>query len=299
MYGEGGHCACSAPTRSIARGALRRRRRRRSWRARSARFSSRVVRTRSDTRQAAATHTSVTSSRPRRESVRISSADVSRPEALAVEALTRISPAPAFIASRAVVFTASPTRIVPVVARRAHEVTSGVDGSRRVILAREARNEEGDDFVADELVHEPVPLVDHLRRRPVEASYHVREILSGHVLGERCGTANVREEHRDLDLGAAWVLADGAKTCLAESPVEARRTVSDRAQHNAPRRAKRSEAELAARSGRNPADKATDRLEATHLPGQDRTPRLFVTVGWRVLLGHRSANATWAVSDSR
>ena len=47
MYGDGGHCACSARTRSIACGTPSRARRRRSWRARSARFSSRTVRTRS------------------------------------------------------------------------------------------------------------------------------------------------------------------------------------------------------------------------------------------------------------
>ncbi len=47
MYGDGGHCAWSAPTRSIARGTESDARRRRSWRARSARFSSRRPRTRS------------------------------------------------------------------------------------------------------------------------------------------------------------------------------------------------------------------------------------------------------------
>src|SRR5262245_1275635 len=47
MYGDGGHCACSAPTRSMARGTESLARRSRSWRARSARFSSFWLRTRS------------------------------------------------------------------------------------------------------------------------------------------------------------------------------------------------------------------------------------------------------------
>ena len=123
-------------------------------------------------------------------------------------------------ASRAVVFTASPTAVkshaspsptrptyaTPVWTpapigihgsgrrfRSLAELAGGVDRAVGVVLAREARHEQRDHLVADELVDDPVPLVDDPRRGAVEARDELRELVRRHPLGQSRRPANVRE----------------------------------------------------------------------------------------------------------
>jgi len=65
------------------------------------------------------------------------------------------------------------------------EVSSGPDRRRGVPSACEPRDEERDCRVADELVHDPVVLVDHFRGSPVEAGEQLRVLAGRHLLGER------------------------------------------------------------------------------------------------------------------
>ena len=113
--------------------------------------------------------------------------------------------------------------------------TRGVDRTSRMPLAREAGDEERDHLVSDELVDEPVPAVDHARRRPVEARDELRELLRREPLGETGRAADVGEEERELDLGAARMLLDRSEARAAQAPVQPRRPEADDPERDAAR----------------------------------------------------------------
>jgi hypothetical protein len=74
--------------------------------------------------------------------------------------------------------------IAAVVAGLPHEVAGCADGARRVLLPREAGDEEGDGLVPDELVDDAVPMVDDPRGRPVEAREQLPELPGRALLRE-------------------------------------------------------------------------------------------------------------------
>jgi hypothetical protein len=100
------------------------------------------------------------------------------------------------------------------------QVARGCDRGCRVLGTGKAGNEERDRCVADELVDDAVTLVDHVGGRAVETRKQARELLRRHPLGEAGGTADVGEQHRDLDLGAAGAFVHAAQAPLAETAVQ-------------------------------------------------------------------------------
>jgi hypothetical protein len=76
-----------------------------------------------------------------------------------------------------------------------------------MIVAGEPWDEERNCTVADEFVDDAVAFVDHPRCCPVEAGQQARELLGFHPLGDCGRPTHVREQHRDLDLGTARMLA--------------------------------------------------------------------------------------------
>jgi hypothetical protein len=187
----------------------------------------------------------------------------------------RISPTPAWSVSRAVVFTVSPSAVKSLASPSPRAPTNdrpvctpmptGTHGSDpsfsglleqvpcsgnrgcRVLAPCEARDEERHRGVAHELVDDAVPVVDHLCRRPVEAGQQPRELLRRHPLGHRRRSANVGEEHGDVDLGSAWMLVDGAGAPFAEPSIQRRRAIANRPHQETSGPPERGVAELAAR----------------------------------------------------
>ena len=129
--------------------------------------------------------------------------------------MTRISPAAAVDASRAVVFTTSPSAVksstapagpvVPTYASpvctpapigigpvgdasgrpsRRHELDGRFNRGVRMARTRDPTEEQPDDLVADQLVDEPVVAEDDLRADPVEAVEEAAELRRSHALGD-------------------------------------------------------------------------------------------------------------------
>jgi hypothetical protein len=76
-----------------------------------------------------------------------------------------------------------------------------------VVVVGEAGDEEGDGAVADELVDDAVPLVDHPGRSAVEARDQERVLVGRHALGHGGRAAHIRKEQGELDLRTAGLLA--------------------------------------------------------------------------------------------
>jgi hypothetical protein len=260
--------------------------------------------------------------------VRVSSPAVSSFEALAAVALTRISPAPALEARREVKFAESPTAVkshasLPhppdvcdprvdtrpdldpgigrVVSGLGHESARGGNGLLRVVLASEHRDEERDHLVADELVHDPVLPVDDLGRGAVEAGDEPGELVRGDPLRQGSRSADVREEKRDLDLGASRALLERANARSAETPVEPRRPVPHEPEHRAAGTSERGRAELAAGLGRDPAERPPDRRQPRDFAEEQLAPGFVVRAPLDVhRLGHEASTAgSRAGTDSR
>jgi tetratricopeptide (TPR) repeat protein len=164
--------------------------------------------------------------------------------------------------------------LVAVVPRLTHELLSRPDGTACMVVAGEAWNEQGHDLVSYELIDEPVPALDRASRRTVEARDEPRELLRGHPLGESRGTAHIGEEQRELDLCAARFAVDLLEAAPAEALVERRRPEAERSQNQASRCLHRRETELAARSGRDPADELPPPCEPFHVAREDPAPDL-------------------------
>src|SRR5918996_6383621 len=119
-----------------------------------------------------------------------------------------------------------------------------------MVASGEARDEERHYAVAEELVDDAIPFVDYPGRRPVEARHQARELLRQHALGDRCRPADVRKQHRDLDLGAPRVLVNRADAKPTEPSVQWRRAAADSPHQDAAGPTERRIAELAARRRR-------------------------------------------------
>jgi hypothetical protein len=78
-------------------------------------------------------------------------------------------------------------------------------------LSREAGNEQGYHLVADELVDDPVPLVDHACGGAVEARDELGEVVRRHPLCERRRASHVGEQKRELDLRSPGFLSTARK----------------------------------------------------------------------------------------
>ena len=71
------------------------------------------------------------------------------------------------------------------------------------------------------------PRVDDPRRRAVKARHQARELLREHALGNCRRAANVRKQHRDLDLSSPGVLVNRAYAPLTDPSVQWRRALAD------------------------------------------------------------------------
>ena len=254
------------------------------------------------------TQASVFSAFPRSSRVRPSRPSVSSRAAVAAASLTRISPAPACPASRAAVLTASPSAVKssaspspteptyasPVCTAAPtgiqgflsvsmpggpNELASCADRGRSVIGPDKAWDEEGDHFIADELVDDAVALVDDRRRGTVKPSHEPRERLGTHALGECRRASYVCEQERKVDLGASRFLLKRADAAFANAAVEPRWPEPHEPKNTAGS-AKRSVAELAAGLRRYRSAHSTDPRLPTEVPGlfalKDATPLLFL-----------------------
>src|SRR5919106_7104435 len=96
-----------------------------------------------------------------------------------------------------------------------------------MVASGEAGDEERYRAVAEELVDDAVPFVDCPGRRPVEARHQARELLRRHAFGDCRRPANVRKEHRELDLSAPGVLVNRAYAKPAEPSVQWRRAAPE------------------------------------------------------------------------
>jgi len=141
-----------------------------------------------------------------------------------------------------------------------------------VILAREARNEEGDCLVADELVHDPVPAVDGPRGRAPETRQKRAELARRQTLRQRGRAADVGEERRDLHLGPARMLVRGLDAPGAEPPVERRGLASHQADEKVARLSERRVTELAAWLGGDLLPERLDSPQTGNFPVQDPAP---------------------------
>ena len=143
---------------------------------------------------------------------------------------------------------------------------------------RESRDEQRNELVPRELVHDPVPNVDRGSSLGIEPGHEPAELLRADTLGECGRTADIGKEERGFDLGAAGPLFQGVDAAAADPAVNAGGTESEVAQDvaGAP---ERSVAELAARiRGTRAADPPYRRVPAAVAPlfaGQDAAPFLF------------------------
>jgi hypothetical protein len=158
---------------------------------------------------------------------------------------------------------------------RLEELVRGGNCVGSVVLAGEAGNEERHGLVADELVHDPVPAIDDAGGCPVEACEELPILPGLRMLRRGHGTAHVREQDGDLDLGAARVLVRGLDAERAEAAVEDRGLAAEDADEQASGLAERGVAELAAGTGRDALEDALDTLETVHLSGQSLPPGLL------------------------
>jgi hypothetical protein len=75
-----------------------------------------------------------------------------------------------------------------------------------VLLARKAGDEQGGDFIPDQLVNERIGLHEDVNRGFVEAVHQAAELGGIHFLGECGRAAHIHEQHGQHDLRAARIL---------------------------------------------------------------------------------------------
>src|SRR5207245_2749273 len=86
-----------------------------------------------------------------------------------------------------------------------------------MITTRVAGDVQADRLIADELVDDAVRLHDGIGREPVERREQRCERRGSEPFAEAGRASNVDEEHRDLDLGAAYTsLREGPHAVLAQ-----------------------------------------------------------------------------------
>ena len=150
----------------------------------------------------------------------------------------------------------------------------GRDRLRGVVRSGEARDEQPDGLVADELVDHAVVVDDRLGGQPVERAQERGELGRPQPLAEAGRAADVREQQRDLDLGAAdALLRQVLHAVLAQLRVALPRAEPG-PEHQPADALERRVAQLAARRRRA----GPERAPQPSIPcaaGQDRAPLLL------------------------
>src|SRR4029453_14302537 len=220
--------------------------------------------------------------------------------AAAVASLTRISPAAACDARCDAMLTGSPSAVksldppVPTTPTKATPVCTpapngtqgrspsaspgapdtgpaglgGPDGAPGVAGAGHEGEEQRHDLVPDELLDDRVGLDEDVLGHRVKAVHEPREVPGGHLSSQLARAADVREQHRELHLGAVdlpVLLRDGAhlrggldalEAAAADLRVLLPGRVAVAAEHERPRAAERCGAELAPGRRRDEAERA-------------------------------------------
>src|SRR6185503_15407830 len=147
-----------------------------------------------------------------------------------------------------------------------------------MIDSHEPRDEQRNELVARELVHDSVPDVDDGGRFRVEACHEAAELLWTDRLGQRGRAAHVREEECRFDLCAARPFLERVNAPAADASVDAGRAESKEAQDVA-RPPEWGVAELAARIRGNRAADPPDRRVPAEMPtsfsGENAAPFLL------------------------
>jgi hypothetical protein len=127
------------------------------------------------------------------------------------------------------------------------KVAGRSDRVGRVVVAGEARDEQRDYLIPDDLGHDAVPPVHDPSRGSIEAGDQPRKVLYGNPLRQRGGAPNVGEQHGDLDLGPAGVFEHLPDAPFADAAVERGRAPTEKSHDDASGGAERSRAEFAPR----------------------------------------------------
>jgi hypothetical protein len=75
-----------------------------------------------------------------------------------------------------------------------------------VLWSRDAADEQRDDLVADELVHDPAMAADHVRPDPVEVLEELPKLVWSQALADPRRATDVGEQERQRYLRARTVL---------------------------------------------------------------------------------------------
>src|SRR5688500_1309845 len=166
---------------------------------------------------------------------------------------------------------------------RPEDGTGGLDGDRRVSTSDEAGDEEGHDPVAQQLVDEPVWLPDGVAR-----DAHVLVDGGGvfsrrHRLGKAGRAADVREESRDLNLGATGVLLGLTEATVAQLRVRWITAVPEEAHDRAAETALRCETHFAPRIRWDVAEHLSFSKHVRVLAHEDHSP---ILAGDALRIGH-------------
>ena len=239
----------------------------------------------------------------------------SSPASAAASLVTRISPAAAADASRAVVFTASPSTVSsvrdpsPTAPTQAGPVWTpapsgahGPDGSswpsgsqqrhcrlnrpRRVAFAGEEREEHRDDFIAHELVDTAVVVEDNVRGRRIEAIEQPMEVCGRHALGQRRRATDVGEQEAAFDLRAAVVRGHEPEARVAHGGVLVRLPLADHPHERSGCAREGGRAHLAAWTVREAFEDAADAPLLRIAAREEIPPELLAAAVGRGALSH-------------
>jgi hypothetical protein len=152
------------------------------------------------------------------------------------------------------------------------EFHPGLDRRLRMPGARHAAEEQPDDLVSDQLVHQAI--VGQDRRRPdvVEARQEVVKSRRRQPFAEACRPANVGEQQRDRDLRPRPPhagLREPADAVLTDRGVAGEAPEPEVSQERPARRAERGHAQLAAWRGWDASHPDPHLLQAAVLAGED------------------------------
>ena len=109
------------------------------------------------------------------------------------------------------------------------QLAGSLDGTRRMALAGQERDEHRDELVTHELVDHAVVVEDGRGRRRVEAIQEIAEARAAHPFGERRRAPDVGEQERALDLRAAVMTGHEVVARVAPRRVELGAPFADQA----------------------------------------------------------------------
>ena len=155
------------------------------------------------------------------------------------------------------------------------EVQGGTNGCGLMPRSADPAEEQADDLIADDLVHDAVVRLDCLRPQPVEEVQEGMERRRSQPLAERRRPTDVGEEqgHGDLD-AAEPLLAQGDGALHAQGRVAGRAAEAGRLEQQGAESAERRGAQLAARGRRDVPEYAPLMVKARALPRQEGPDRL-------------------------